>query len=193
MSGKQQTRQQHRNPQQPAGRTRGMVVVGGVLALAVIAVLSLVLFDQGDDSSAAVASGNEAAPEVVLEGFDGTAVAISSLRGGPAVVNFWASWCFPCLAELPGFENVYQAHGDSVQFLGINLSDDPASAQSVVEDTGITYPLARDPRGEAFTAFGGLGMPTTVFLDEEGRVVELYTGELTARELEAKIIEYFES
>lgn len=94
---------------------------------------------------------------------------------------------------MPGFERVYQTHRESVQFLGINLADDVASAQYVVEDTGITYLLARDPEGEAFTAFGALGMPTTVFLDAEGRIIELYTGELKAGDLEAKIVDYFEN
>jgi thiol-disulfide isomerase/thioredoxin len=164
-----------------------------MVGLTVVALLFIFAFNDDAETASDDGSDRVAAPEVVLEDFEGNAVTISSLQGQPAVVNFWASWCIPCLAELPGFEGVYQTYGDSVQFLGINLADDPASAQYVVADTGITYPLARDPEGEAFTAFGALGMPTTVFLDAEGRVVELYTGELTAGELEAKIVDYFES
>ena len=197
MSGEQKTRQRRRDTGRSnatGGAHRNWIVVGSGVGLAVVALLVAVfLFQDAGTSNDRSSQDLAGAPDVELEGFNGNAVKISNLRGQPAVVNFWASWCIPCLAELPGFEGVYQTHGESVQFLGINLADDVASAQNVVEDTGITYPLARDPEGEAFTAFGALGMPTTVFLDAEGRIVELYTGELTAGELEARIIDYFGS
>ncbi|MCL1594148.1 MAG: TlpA family protein disulfide reductase [Actinomycetia bacterium] len=147
----------------------------------------------GSEGSA-VDAVNEPTPatNVAMQDFDGNAMTISELEGQPVVVNFWASWCAPCLAEMPGFERVYQSHRDSVQFLGVNLTDDLDPALQVVAETGVTYPLARDTQGETFTAFGGFGMPTTVFLDESGGVIEMYTGELTAGELEARIVEYFE-
>lgn len=131
------------------------------------------------------------APDLVLAGFDGGQVALADFRGTPLVVNFWASWCTPCLAELPGFERVYQEHKGRVAFLGINLADDPTGAELVRQRTGITYPLAVDPDGAAFKAFGGFGMPTTVFISEDGRVIELYTGTLTADALVERIGRYF--
>ncbi|MCL1594146.1 MAG: TlpA family protein disulfide reductase [Actinomycetia bacterium] len=136
--------------------------------------------------------GTNNAANLEMQDFDGNTVTIADLEGGPAVVNFWAAWCPACYAEMPAFEKVYQTKGDSVQFLGINLSEDVESALGIAADAGVTYPLARDIDGEVFTAYGGLGMPTTIFLDEDGSVVEAYTGELTAGQLEARIVKHFE-
>ncbi len=214
MSRKQQTRQQRRRDAQRGSQNssnRTWWIVGGVVVVALVALLAAFGLsgnsgvpmgpradvstapsaDVSTRASADVSTQPSAAIDVVLQDFDGNPVTVSSLEGKPVVVNFWASWCPACFAEMPAFEKVYLANSDSVQFLGINLTEDIEPALAVVEQTGVTYPLARDPQGEAFAAFGGYGMPTTIFLDETGRVIELYTGELTADELEARIVEYF--
>lgn len=112
---------------------------------------------------------------------------LAAYRGQPLVINFFASWCMPCLAELPRFQQAYQTHQDQVGFLGVNLQDHRQSAQQVIDDTGITYPIAVDPNGRIFQALKGRGMPTTVFVAADGTVLERYTGELSAERLQAKL------
>lgn len=206
MSEKRQTGQDRRRDARsgPQGSVTQWWIVGGVIGLVLVALVAVVASsgdpDVSTEPSADVSTGPtadvstepNAAADVEMQDFDGNTVTISDLEGQPVVVNFWATWCPACFAEMPAFEKVYQAKGDSVQILGINLGEDIEEALSVVEETGVTYRLVRDPQGEVFTAFGGLGMPTTVFLDENGGVIEMYTGELTADELEARIVEYFE-
>lgn len=167
-------------------RRRGLIVGGGILAVvAAVAIAVAVAGGGGTDERPALAVTR-------FDGFNGAApVDVADFRGKPLVINFWASWCVPCLAEMPGFDRVYRTRQDSVAFLGVNLADDRIGATAVVEQTGVTYHLAADPDGNAFTALGGFGMPTTIFVDADGRVVELYTGELTAEELEARIERYF--
>jgi len=207
MSEKKHARDQLRRDEELAlhrARTRSRWMIGGgVAGLALIALVAVVGLSGDPDATAgpspgvptavSVASEPTAAAAVEMEDFNGNIVTIADLKGRPVVVNFWATWCPACFAEMPAFEKVYQAKGDSVQFLGINLSEDVGAALSIVEETGVTYPLARDPQGEVFAAFGGFGMPTTVFLDETGSVIDMYTGELTADELTAHIVEHFES
>lgn len=115
---------------------------------------------------------------------------LGAYEGRPLVINFWASWCTPCLAELPRFEQAYQAHKDEVEFLGLNLQDSPSSAQKVVADTGLSYPLGIDPQGRLFQALGGFGMPTTLFVAADGTVLERYTGEISAEQLVDKLETY---
>lgn len=158
--------------------------VGGVSAGVVI--IGLLLATGGE-------SVGDPAPDIVLPNFAGETVRISDFEGQPLVVNYWASWCLPCLAELPGFEEVYQRRRGSLQFLGINLADDPARALTVAADTGITYPLAIDQDGSSYAEFGGFAMPTTIFISSEGNVLEVYSGDLTAGELEARIEHHFGS
>jgi len=178
------TRQQRRHGTgQTRNRKTWWFVAAGVLLVAAIIAFAFVPGRSG--------SANPPAPDVTLGRFDGTTMRISDLTGTPHVVNFWASWCVPCQAEMPGFEQVYQRHRDRVGFLGINLADDPTAAMQVVARTGITYPLAQDLNGDAFTAFGAIGMPTTVFLDADGGVIEVYSGEMSADQLEQRVQRYF--
>lgn len=160
---------------------------GALVAVVVVAAITLfAVTGSGQDEL-----DGPPAPEVALESLDGGTVRLADFEGQPLVVNFWASWCVPCLAELPGFERVHQQRKGEVAFLGVNLADDPGAAEAVREQTGITYPVARDPDGTAFEAFQAFGMPTTVFISPEGAIVELYTGELSAEALAERIDDYF--
>lgn len=176
----------------PAGKNSRSRVPGGAWTwgalVAVVVVAAITLFETtgGRDEL-----DGSPAPEVALESFDGGTVRLADFEGQPLVVNFWASWCVPCLAEMPGFERVHQQHKGKVAFLGVNLADDPGAAEAVREQTGITYPVARDPDGSAFETFQAFGMPTTVFISPQGAIVELYTGELSAEALAERIDRYF--
>lgn len=175
------TKTKHRSERKRKRTVRWAVGIGAVAALAVV---FAVVNAGGEELS-------EPAPEIVLPNFEGETVRLSDFEGQPLVVNYWASWCVPCISEMPGFERVYQQRQGEVAFLGINLADDPWAAEAVREQTGITYPVARDADGSSFEAFGAFGMPTTVFISPEGGIVELYTGELSAEALAERIDRYF--
>jgi thiol-disulfide isomerase/thioredoxin len=98
-------------------------------------------------------------------------------------VNFWASWCLSCAAEMPAFERVHQRLDGKVTFLGINQRDSREAAEELVRSTGVTYRLAEDPRGRLFAEFGGTGMPTTVLIDGDGAVADLIVGPLSEQQL----------
>lgn len=119
------------------------------------------------------------APAISMTDFEGTTFDLSDYRGKPLVVNFWASWCPSCVAEMPEFEQVHKATDGKVGFLGINQSDSIDAAKDLARKTGVTYRLAIDPQGQIFQAFGGAGMPTTVFIDADGNVIEVVVGQLS--------------
>jgi cytochrome c biogenesis protein CcmG, thiol:disulfide interchange protein DsbE len=118
------------------------------------------------------------APRVELPGLRGGRVRLADLRGRPVVVNFWASWCPPCVAEMPEFQRIHRRLGGRVAFLGINQRDQLQAAERLASSSGVTYPLAIDPAGRSFDAFGGLGMPTTVLIRADGTVAEVFAGQL---------------
>jgi cytochrome c biogenesis protein CcmG, thiol:disulfide interchange protein DsbE len=132
-------------------------------------------------------SQGKALPNLVLRDFDGEELTLGDYAGRPLVVNFWASWCPPCAAEMPDFERVHESVGEKVAFLGVNMRDDRNLAEDLAESTGVTYRLAEDPHGRLFQAFEGAGMPTTVFIDAGGTVVEVVAGQLTEAELRERI------
>ena len=117
----------------------------------------------------------------------GARVVSTNFRGRPLVINFWASWCIPCRSEMPGFEHVHQHVGDRIQFVGIDHQDTRPSALALLHDTGVTYPTGFDPDGHAAYDYGLVGMPTTVFISADGKVLEQHTGQLSEHDLQATI------
>lgn len=154
----------------------------GLLAVVVVAGLGLTLSraPKGNVEISGTVALGEPAPDIAMTDFDGDRLKLSDFEGKPLVVNFWASWCPNCVAEMPDFERVYQASVGEIGFLGINQSDAPGAAKDLARQTGVTYPLAVDPQGEIFQIFGAPGMPTTVFIDASGNVVDVVVGQLSA-------------
>ncbi len=165
-------------------RPRSVVVVVLAGATLLVAGAATALLRDAPD-----VTGRAAAVE--LTDFEGERFTLGGYEGTPLVVNFWASWCPSCTAEMPAFERVYQRLDQRVEFLGINYKDSRDAAEKLARATGVTYRLAEDQRGEAFAAFGGIGMPTTVFIDEAGDVVEVVAGGLSEEQLASLIEEHF--
>lgn len=132
-----------------------------------------------EGSSAPSVSDGEPVPATSTTSFEGETVSFADYEGVPLVVNFWASWCPPCIAEMPDFEEVHQAAGDQVAFVGVNTQDTAAEAEDLVAQTGVTYDLVRDPDGDLFREFGVFGMPSTFYVDADGQIVGRHTGLLT--------------
>lgn len=144
--------------------------------------------DEGSSPGLGPVSGPAAMPlpDVELEAFaeGGGTIKGSDFRGTPLVVNFWATWCAPCVAEMPELEEVATELEERVAFLGVNYRDpDRAAARAFVEELGISYPLVVDPAGEFLAAVDGVVMPTTLFVDAEGTIVYRHAGALDDREL----------
>lgn len=162
-------------------RPRTRTVVWGVVAVlaAVGLAFALSTAPQGDVTVAGTVALGDPAPDITMTDFDGERFRLSDYEGKPLVVNFWASWCPNCIAEMPEFEKVHRAMSGDIAFLGINTSDSKSAAKELARATGVTYRLASDPRGEAFQALGGVGMPATVFIDAAGNVVDVVVGQFS--------------
>ncbi|MGH9224657.1 MAG: TlpA family protein disulfide reductase [Acidimicrobiales bacterium] len=130
-------------------------------------------------------------PEVRGDGESGGNVALASLRGKPVVVNFFASWCVPCRKEMPAFQAVSSRLGDKVAFLGIDHQDNRDGGRQLLADTGVRYPTGYDPDGKVAERYSLFGMPTTVFISPDGRLLEKHTGELSEGQLEESITRLF--
>src|SRR3954471_16430346 len=149
-------------------RSRGAVAA----ALAGVVLLTAACGGGGHgDAGSAPPGGAEGASVGAREGgdvaavdftrFDGGKGAFADYAGEPLVVNFFASWCVPCVREMPEIERVHQELGDQVTFVGVDVRDRLAEGQELAARTGVTYELVRDPGGDVFTAFGGALLPTT--------------------------------
>ena len=176
-------------------RTRNKRLVWAGIGAAVVAlIVAFVAFapePEGAATAGAQASTGEPAPAVEMVDFDGVDMTLAEYAGTPVVLNFWATWCPFCIAEMPDFQTVSQDTLGDVAFLGVNIQDDPAAAAAMAKETGVTYRLTRDPQGVVYAAFGGIGMPTTVFVDAEGMIRDVVTGQMSENQLRSKIAEHF--
>lgn len=126
-------------------------------------------------------------PDTTFTRFDGTVGSLADYAGKPLVINWFSTWCAPCVREMPALEQVHEEFGDKVAFLGLNNQDTLADGKTLADKTGVTWDLARDPTGAILAEFKGIAMPTTVLVSSSGHIVATHSGEITASALEQLI------
>lgn len=122
------------------------------------------------------AVANESAPDFTLKSKESGNVRLSEQRGNIVLVNFWASWCGPCRAELPKMEALYQEYQDlGFEILAVNVDDEANKADVLLNDIEVTFPVLYDTSGEVSKLYDVSAMPTTVMIDRDGnqRLVHL--------------------
>jgi thiol-disulfide isomerase/thioredoxin len=118
---------------------------------------------------------------------NGSSLRVDSLKGRPAVVNFWATWCPPCREELQLLAKFHARHGKKIGFLGLAVEDNAEFAGEFARAYGLRYPIAAG-REQAIALMGALGnelagMPFTIVVDAEGRVLYAKRGAVTEKDL----------
>jgi thiol-disulfide isomerase/thioredoxin len=148
-------------------------------------------FSGDDQDPAQPLVGGDATGQALPSGrysrLEGGLASFADYQGKPLVVNFFASWCVPCVTEMPDLERVHQEFGDGVAFVGVNLRDQVSDAQALVARTGVTYDVIRDPSGALAQELGVVGMPTTFFVTPDGRIVDTKAGAFGADELRQRV------
>lgn len=141
--------------------------------------------------SAAPQDGTTEAPDFTVYDGAGNAVALSSLRGKPVLVNFWATWCGPCKSELPDLETAFLKYGDKIDFLFVNLTDGYRDTvdgvKRFLEENGYVFPVYYDSDETAALAYGVSSIPTTVLISPEGRLLHTQIGAMTGDTIERLI------
>jgi len=174
---------------QPRSRRRRWLALGAVVVIALGA--GGYFFGSAEQGSDGRNDGG-IAPDFSLPEVRGDGqVVLGNLRGRPVVLNFFASWCVPCRKEMPAFQAVSARLGDRVAFVGVDHKDNREAGRQLLAETGVRYPTGYDPDGEVATRFALFGMPTTVFIGPDGRILDKHTGELTEDDLEASITRLF--
>lgn len=131
------------------------------------------------------------APDFTVQDGEGNSVKLSDFFGKPIVLNFWASWCPPCKAELPDFEDAYKKYDGEVVFLMVNMTDNQIEtvdiARDFVKTYGYTFTVYYDVYAQAATVYGIRSIPQTYFINAEGEAVASATGMISAEQLEQGI------
>jgi cytochrome c biogenesis protein CcmG, thiol:disulfide interchange protein DsbE len=120
-----------------------------------------------------------AAPEISLFTLAGEEISLSDFRGHPVIINFWATWCPPCRAEMPAMQRTYLDYQEAdVIFLAVNSSsqDSISAVEDFISQYGITFPILLDKEGEAMESYQISSLPTTYFIDRSGIIREVVIG-----------------
>lgn len=130
---------------------------------------------------------NKPAPDVRVRNLEGGgSLQLSALRGRPVVVNFWATWCIPCIQEHEALKGGARRNPD-VTFMGVVYEDSADNAKGFLEQRGSAYNSYEDVDGKAAIAFGVYGVPETFFIDARGTIVDKFVGPLDDMTLTEKL------
>ena len=155
--------------------------VGSGLAFWLLATFSLSIYEQGTRL-----------PDITLRNAAGETVRLEDYKGGPLVINLWATWCPPCRREMPVLENAQQQRPD-LTFLFVNQAESMQSVSTYLETQGLSLSnVLFDGSGRLGQAVGSMALPTTLFYSNEGRLLGSHLGELSEASL-ARALENFDS
>jgi thiol-disulfide isomerase/thioredoxin len=120
--------------------------------------------------------GPPAAPPIDLYTPGGEPFTLASLRGKVVLVNFWATWCEPCVTEMPSLQRVRDQLAPRFEVLGVNYQEGPARIKAFIDKSGITFPVVRDTDGAVAKAWGARIFPASYLVDRAGHVKHVLIG-----------------
>jgi cytochrome c biogenesis protein CcmG/thiol:disulfide interchange protein DsbE len=174
-------------------RPRRLLILAGIaLASGALAAGVLVASPGSSGSSAAKATPAEErkrTPEIDGEWLVGPPVRIGDLRGKPALINVWASWCVPCRKEAPELARFDREMRARARLIGIDFQDAEADARAFIREFGWRFPNVRDPHGTLASRYEAAGLPTTYVIDPQGRIARTLTGAQTFEKLVRAVVE----
>jgi len=165
----------------------------GILALTAVVGLWWISSSRVGDRLAVVSDQHVAplpgfvAPDFDLPAVVGPDMTLTELRGKPVVLNFWATWCPPCRAEMPYFEAVSRNYAGQVAVIGIDQGETLEQVITFATSVGVTYPLLLDLDSRISRTYQVHALPTTFFIDRHGVVREVHTGIISQAVLEERI------
>jgi peroxiredoxin len=145
--------------------------------LLIMLTLGLLITGCAAESESAEAQVGQPAPNFQLKNLDGESVSLKDLKGNPVLLNFWATWCKPCVHEMPYLQEIYDEWSSKgLILLAINIGDGPSAVEGFLQDHDLALPVLLDIEGTLAQKYNIVGIPTTFFLDTDGVIQEKIIG-----------------
>ena len=172
--------------------TRTSLILGPAPAATVPEGAPATVAPEGTPTALPKTSGNPKPPKTgtvaydfTLKDMDGNEVSLSNFRGKKVMLNFWATWCAPCRAEIPHMVKLYgERHDEGFEIIAVNLREGPERVGPFVERLHMEFPVLLDSSGKVGNAYSVRGIPTSIFLDENGVIQAVHVGTLTDESLQ---------
>lgn len=182
------------------------LLVAGIIVLCLFIVDKMVLKDKGivknlnqkydkienaENLEVGIEEG-KLAPDFVLSDINGKQIKLSDYRGKTVLLNFWATWCPPCKAEMPHMEKLYNKYKkDGFEILAVNVTTSEKNRNNVdqfIEDYGLTFTVPLDENGKVFQDYGIMAYPTSFFIDSDGVIRKKVLGAVDEEVMEKEIL-----
>jgi len=134
-------------------------------------------------SEPSTATVGKAAPNFQLQNLDGQSISLNDLKGKPVLVNFWATWCRPCVSEMPYIQEIYEEwSGKGLMVLAINRGESSSKVEEFLQSNNLSLPVLLDTNKAVAQRYNIRGIPTTFFIDKEGIIQEIIIGAFPNKE-----------
>jgi peroxiredoxin len=184
----------HRKQRQQQERRQKQILLLGGVGLTAVLIIGLILLSQSSTGSGRAApytgpaTQGKPAPDFTLPTLDGAETSLSDYAGQVVVVNFWATWCPPCKAEMPGINDYYEARkADGLTVLAVNAQEDQATVEQFITANGFSFPVLLDGRGQAVQRYQVHSFPSTFIIDRQGTLQAIHTGLISPQQLDALV------
>ena len=155
-------------------------IVRGVILLLLVSITGCASTAGGDPAPATPPVGlrvGNTAPDFTLKSLEGDTVSLSDYRGQPILVNFWATWCGPCVIELPEMQETYETYRErGFVILAVDVQEGASRVQSFVDARGLTFPVLLDAEGQVAHSYRIRGLPTSYFVHSDGTILGTQIG-----------------
>ncbi|TVR21065.1 MAG: TlpA family protein disulfide reductase [Anaerolineaceae bacterium] len=134
------------------------------------------------------------APPIQADTLSDDAVDLWRMRGAPVIVNFWATWCAPCITEMPELQQVYEEHAaDGLRIVAVNLGESRRLVAQWADQLGLTFDIVLDPAGDVVRSYPRYGPPATYFIAPDGVISRIEYGPVNAETIRRTIAGWLES
>lgn len=161
------------------------VIVSAFIILAIIVIAAFLILKKIDNDRYIYPEKTEEkiekAPDFTAELINGGEFVLSENIGKPVLINFWATWCGPCVGEMPAFEQLKSDYGEDIVIVAVNCGEKADAVCEFVEENAYTFDFALDEKGQISTViYPTMSIPYTVLIDAEGNIAEEFVGAVSA-------------
>jgi len=126
------------------------------------------------------------APDFETEYLNGDKFVLYELRGKPVILNFWATWCPPCIKEMPVFQKLYEENKGELIVIGVNLQEDKETIEKFIKKINVTFPIILDKDGKIEQKYNVILKPSTYFIDKNGLIADKKLGEIKEYDIKSR-------
>ncbi|HWL22542.1 MAG TPA: thiol-disulfide oxidoreductase ResA [Ureibacillus sp.] len=170
-------------------KKRKRSITRGVILAVLVLAIGFTVYSSLTKDKVELLTVGDTAPDFELVGLDGNKHRLSDYRGEGVMLNFWGTWCEPCKREMPAMDRQYEVFKDQgVNLLTINIAQSEFEVQNFLNSLGVDFPTVIDKTRDVRDAYNIIDLPASIFIDPNGKVVKIKTGEMS----EADIIKNME-